>query len=154
MLGKIPLKIIFFILLLFFVLLAYFNRPKDYTIEIVDYVIDGDTIVLKNGEHVRYIGIDTPEKGDCFWKEATNFNKKLVEGKTVKLIKDKENRDKYGRLLRYVYVNDIFVNEELVKLGYAEEFLVPPNNKYSYNFNILEDRAKNLNLGIWKKCNN
>src|SRR3989344_6996325 len=90
----------------------------------VTRVIDGDTIEIEGGQKVRYIGIDTPETVDprslpqCFGKEAASKNRELVEGKKVRLEKDILDKDKYGRLLRYVYLPDsnsgIFINDYLV----------------------------------------
>jgi micrococcal nuclease len=118
----------------------------------VSRVIDGDTIVLMDGRHIRYIGMDTPEKGDCYAQEATDYNRLLVGGEIVKLVRDKENKDQYGRLLRYVYVGDIFVNKRLVETGYAETFEIWPNTKYADEFKGAEDRAKEGRIGIWEHC--
>ena len=100
---------------------------------LVTRVVDGDTIVLSNGERLRYIGVDTPEtkhpkKGlQCYGKEASAFNKKLVEGKKVKLEFDVQQKDRYGRLLAYVYLEDgTFVNAELLRKGYAQVMTIPP----------------------------
>ncbi|MCD6471380.1 thermonuclease family protein [bacterium] len=125
----------------------------------VQKVIDGDTIKLKNGEIVRYIGIDTPETVDprrpiqCFGYQASKMNKKLVEGKYVRLEKDITERDKYGRLLRYVYLPDgTFVNLKLVEMGYAFSYTYPPDIKYQDLFIQAERKARENNLGLWKKC--
>ncbi len=84
-------------------------------------VIDGDTIELSNGVIVRYLGIDTPEVDEPLGKKATEANRKLVEGKKVRLEYDVQKQDKYGRTLAYVYLEDgTFVNCELVRLGCAE----------------------------------
>lgn len=95
---------------------------------IVERVIDGDTIVLSDGNTVRYIGIDTPEihpKAECFGTEAKTHNTELVLGKSVSLTKDVSETDTYNRLLRYVYLEDgTFVNEALVRNGYAPCALV------------------------------
>ncbi|MFA6356488.1 MAG: thermonuclease family protein, partial [Candidatus Omnitrophota bacterium] len=85
----------------------------------VSKVIDGDTVVLENGEHVRYIGIDTPEKGRPYYSEAKRQNEKLVKGRKVRLEFDAGKADRYGRVLAYVYDGNTFVNEELVRNGYA-----------------------------------
>lgn len=85
-------------------------------------MIDGDTIELGNGERVRYIGIDSPERlngGECYYQEALEKNSELVLGKSVRLVNDISEADKYHRLLKYVYVGDVFVNELLVREGYA-----------------------------------
>ena len=106
----------------------------------VEKVIDGDTILLKNGERVRYIGIDTPETVhptkpvEYYGKEATQANRRLVENKVVRLEFDVQTRDKYGRLLAYVWVvhhgvDSIFVNAELVRQGYAKVSTYPPDRK-------------------------
>ncbi len=120
-------------------------------------VIDGDTIVLENGERIRYIGIDTPETKhpskpvEYYGKEATEANRKLVEDKTVRLEFDAQERDKYGRLLAYVYVDTIFVNAELVRQGYAKVSTYPPNVKYQDVFLELEHEAREKRRGLWAK---
>lgn len=81
------------------------NSSAEQEINRVKRVIDGDTIVLSNGEKLRYIGIDTPERGECGYEQAKERNKQLVTGQTVWLEKDKNNRDRYQRLLRYVYID-------------------------------------------------
>ena len=103
----------------------------------VDSVIDGDTFRLESGEKVRLMGIDAPETHhprkpvEYFGKEATEFAKKMLEGKLVRLELDVQERDQYGRLLAYVYLEDsTFVNAELVKQGYAQVATYPPNVKY------------------------
>jgi micrococcal nuclease len=124
----------------------------------VKRVIDGDTVELANGEHLRYIGMDTPEivapgkPIECFGREAAAKNKELVEGKTVRLEKDVSERDKYGRLLRYVWVNDVFVNLELVKAGYAIASTYPPDVRYSAEFVAAEKQAREEKLGLWNLC--
>jgi len=121
-------------------------------------VIDGDTIKLENGEVVRYIGIDTPETVhpskpvQCFGREASNKNKELVEGKLVRLEKDITDRDKYGRLLRYVWVGDLFVNDYLVRQGYAYVYTYPPDVKYSEQFVQAQREARENNRGLWAVC--
>jgi micrococcal nuclease len=118
-------------------------------------VVDGDTIKLENGETVRYIGIDTPETVDprrpvgCFGKEAGNKNTELVLGKEIRLEKDISDADKYGRLLRYVYVGDIFVNEYLVREGYARASSYPPDVKYQELFREAEWEAREMKRGLW-----
>lgn len=114
-------------------------------------VIDGDTIELTSGEKLRYIGIDTPEKAEPFYQEAKNFNRKLVEGKKIRIEFDVQKRDKYGRLLGYVYVDDIFVNAELLKAGLAVLYTYPPNVKYVDYFTQLQKEARQLKSGIWSE---
>ena len=125
---------------------------------LVTRVIDGDTIEIEGGQRVRYIGIDTPETVDprrpvgCFGGEASVKNKELVEGKYVRLEKDILDKDKYGRLLRYVYVDNKFVNRELVKGGFAHMFTVPPDVKYAEEFLRAEREAREAKRGLWETC--
>jgi len=105
---------------------------------LVTRVIDGDTIEIEGGYRVRYIGIDTPERGEPYYIEASKANRNLVEGQKVRLEKDVEDKDKYGRLLRYVWVNNTMVNAELVRLGYAYSYPYPPNLEYQIYFLQLE----------------
>lgn len=128
------------------------RRAAGEEIARVTRVIDGDTIEVLLGqrkEKVRYIGINTPEPNQPFGSEASQKNRELVEGKEVRLVKDVSERDKYGRLLRYVYVGDIFINAELVKLGYANAFTYPPDVKYSELFVQLEREAREKQVGLW-----
>lgn len=121
----------------------------------VSRVIDGDTIKLESGETVRYIGIDTPETVDprrmvgCFGKEASAKNAELVLGKDVRLVKDISETDKYGRFLRYVYVDDLFVNEYLVREGFARASSYPPDVEYSDHFREVEREAREAKYGLW-----
>ncbi len=124
----------------------------------VQRVIDGDTILISSGETLRYIGINTPETVDprkpveYFGKEAAEFNQKLVEKKKVRLELDVQERDKYGRLLAYVYLEDgTFVNAELVKNGSARVATYPPNVKYQDLFLKLERSARENNRGLWNE---
>jgi micrococcal nuclease len=118
-------------------------------------VVDGDTIKLENGDVVRYIGIDAPETVhpskpvQCFGKEASDKNEELVEGKEVRLVKDISETDKYGRLLRYVYIDDIFVNDYLVRNGFANSSSYPPDVKYQDQFKQAEEEARNNKRGLW-----
>jgi micrococcal nuclease len=120
----------------------------------VIYVIDGDTIVIEGGQHIRYIGINTPEieTNECFATEASEINKNLVLGKIVKLEKDISDTDKYGRLLRYVFVDNNFINNELIKNGSAREETIKPDTKYESEFVTWQKFAKQNNLGLWGKC--
>ncbi len=128
----------------------------------VTRVIDGDTIVVEGSIKVRYIGVDTPETVDprrpvgCFGKEASNFNKQLVEGKMVRLEKDVSETDKFGRLLRYVYLQtdngEIFVNDTLARQGYAMVKTYPPDVKYQDQFLQAQQEARQNNRGLWSKC--
>lgn len=123
-------------------------------------VIDGDTIIVKiEGREykVRYIGIDAPEMdnsekpAEFMSKEAFEKNKELVMGKIVKLEKDISETDKHGRLLRYVYVGDLMINAEMVRLGYAYAKSYPPDVKYDDLLLKLQRKVKEAGLGIWRK---
>ena len=115
----------------------------------VERIIDGDTIVLAGDQIVRYIGIDTPERGDPYYEEATDANRSLVEGKKVRLELDEEEEDRYGRTLAYVYVGDTFVNFQLVRSGYARSYPYPPNVRYQDRFHSAEKEARQEGIGIW-----
>jgi micrococcal nuclease len=121
-------------------------------------IVDGDTIYVRfNGhtEKVRYIGMNTPETrhptmgAQPGGREATAVNQKLVEGKAVRLELDVQERDLYGRLLAYVYVGDVMVNAELVRLGYAQVMTIPPNVKYAALFVKLQREARQAARGLW-----
>jgi micrococcal nuclease len=129
-------------------------------VPVVD-IVDGDTIeVLVNGttEDVRYIGIDTPESVapgepvECYGRQASAANAELVEGENVRLEFDAERRDQYGRMLAYVYVDDLFVNAELLREGYATTLTIPPNDSFAGRFDRLEQRAGNEGRGLWGAC--
>ena len=117
-------------------------------------VIDGDTIVIEGGHHVRYIGIDAPERGEPYYEEAKQYNQELVDGKVVRLERDKEGegKDKYGRRLRHVYVDDVFVNAELVRKGYARVYPkgLFPEIEYYDLLKEAEKEAKEAGRGIWE----
>ncbi len=155
---------------------------------LVTRVIDGDTIELENGELVRYIGIDAPETrrrvGDQwvedpepFGQEATEMNRRWVEGRRVRLEYDVERRDRHGRLLAYVYVDGEMIpppgaspkatsrarddplsadapgggmiNAKLLDEGYAQLLTIPPNVKYVEEFRRLAAEARTQRRGLW-----
>src|SRR5918996_1115907 len=127
--------------------------------EVVE-VTDGDTIEvsLPDGvEDVRYIGVDTPEVDpnigvECFGKQASELNAELVEGEQVRLVFDAERRDRYDRLLAYVYVGETFVNAELVRRGYARTLTIEPNDTFAERFARLAQEAANAGRGLWGVC--
>ncbi|QQG42073.1 MAG: thermonuclease family protein [Candidatus Woesebacteria bacterium] len=130
---------------------------SNFTYAKVIRVYDGDTIEIEGGRKVRYIGMDTSEVYpivQCYSEEAKAENEKLVLGKFVKLEKDVSETDKYDRLLRYVYIGDQMVNDELVKKGFAKVETVPPDIKLKDRFFESEKYAKENNLGLWSKCKN
>jgi micrococcal nuclease len=122
---------------------------------IVSQVVDGDTIhVLIEGKEykLRYIGMDTPESTidhDPYGPESSNKNKELVDGKQVTLIKDTSETDKYGRLLRYVFVGNLFVNYELVRQGYASAKAYPPDTACHDYLTSAQSQAQASLMGIW-----
>ena len=127
----------------------------------VTRVVDGDTVEAQVGgseEDVRYIGVDTPESVkpdapvECYGPQASHFNERLVEGETVRLEYDAEERDVYGRLLAYVYLGDTFVNAELVERGYATTLTIPPNTRFADLFARLEREASDDGRGLWSSC--
>lgn len=140
---------------------------------VITKVIDGDTVEIsaiggsasgrKEGLKVRLIGIDTPETVDprrpvgCFGKAASAETKRLLEGKEAYLVKDVSETDKFGRLLRYVYsVSDdgstLFINDYLVRSGFARASTFPPDVKFAPQFLEAEKEARENNRGLWKKC--
>ncbi|MCX6791583.1 MAG: thermonuclease family protein [Candidatus Gottesmanbacteria bacterium] len=124
----------------------------------VTSVIDGDTIEIEGGRRVRYIGINTPEiahsgtKEECFGSAARDENSSLVNGKTVRLVRDVSDTDTYGRLLRYVYVGDEFVNETLMRRGFARAEPVKPDTLFASQFFSAQTEAKQENRGLWRAC--
>jgi micrococcal nuclease len=137
------------ILVLFLLSALFACHASDATTRVID-VIDGDTIIIAGGYHVRYIGIDAPEKGETYFMEATEANRQFVKGKKVKLERDRSEKDKYGRLLYYVYVDNILVNAEMVRLGYAYAKTYSPDTKHQLYLEAMEIEAKQLKRGIWK----
>ena len=129
----------------------------------VTRIVDGDTIhvsVAGRREKVRYIGVDTPESRrpgtpvQCFARAASAFNARLVAGRRVRLRTDVERRDRYGRLLAYVYrePDGLFVNAELVRRGFATVLTIPPNVAHSAQFLRLQRAARRARRGLWGSC--
>ncbi len=136
------------------------NLPAGVDV-VVRKVIDGDTIDVSGGERVRLIGIDTPETNDpnrpagCFGKEASRFTAAvLAPGTPVRLVGDAEQRDRYGRLLAYVYRRDdgLFVNAELLRRGYAQLLTIPPNVAHTDEFAAIARDARAGSQGLWGTC--
>ena len=127
---------------------------------IVVRIVDGDTIHVRVGnriEKVRYIGVNTPEvhhprKGEePGGREATEVNRGLVGARHVRLETDVQARDRYGRLLAYVWVDDMMVNAELVRRGYAQVMTVPPNVRHQALFVKLQRDARDAGRGLWRQ---
>ncbi|MBK5218175.1 MAG: thermonuclease family protein [Thermoleophilia bacterium] len=124
-------------------------------------VVDGDTIEVRIGgelEDVRYIGVDTPETVkpgtpvQCFGPRASRFNHRLVEGRWVRLVFGVERRDVYDRLLSYVYLDDRFVNAELLRRGLGRTLTIAPNDRFARRFKRLEIGAARRGRGLWSAC--
>ncbi len=117
----------------------------------VTRVIDGDTIELSTGERVRLICIDTPEKSEEGYSEATDYLESLILNKNIELIKDISETDRYDRLLRYIYLEDgTFVNERIVYYGYGKAYPYNPDTSLCPEIQEAEQYAKDNKLGIWK----
>lgn len=138
-------------------------RPGAGLSATVTRVVDGDTVHVRVGgrdETVRYIGMDTPETVkpntpvQCFGKAASAANRRLVDGQRVRLRLDAEPRDRYGRLLAYVYRrrDGLFVNAALVGGGFATILTIPPNVSHARDLRALERRARARRRGLWRAC--
>lgn len=136
--------------LIVFILLSQLI-PLDAQVSLrVERVIDGDTFVLVNGDKVRMIGINTPEKGDYFYDEATEQLKEFIKGKTVTLISDpfSSDKDRYGRLLRFVFINGTDINLKMIESGFAEyydKFKFSKEKEYA-KAELIAVKAK---IGLW-----
>lgn len=140
-------------------------KPSSETIEVeiqeeiinslytVTKIIDGDTIEINTGERVRLICIDTPERGEDYYSEASNYLAGLVLNKEVELIKDISEKDRYGRLLRYIYFEGDFVNELIVYNGYGKAYPYSPDTSKCPIIQEAEQHAKTSNLGMWGQTN-
>ena len=125
---------------------------------VVERAVDGDTVLLVGGERIRYIGVDTPElhhpRKPVQWyaREAKEFNQRLVEGKKVRLEYDVQRKDRYRRTLAYVFLEDgTFVNEELLREGYARLLTIPPDVKHVGQFVKAQQEAREAGRGLWGK---
>lgn len=136
------------------------NQANYSQIKVLE-VIDGDTVRLSNRRLLRYIGMDTPEvrikdnggnfvyRPQPFSLEAKEFNRKLVEGKFVRIEFDIEKTDRYGRLLGYCFVDETFVNAKLIEQGYAVLYTYPPNVKYVDLLVASQKKAGESKKGLW-----
>ncbi len=154
-------KILYLLLLILIFGAYYFFAKTEKAPDSAEYtvlkVIDGDTVIIDDAKNsrVRYLGIDTPEighqdsPGDPMSKEATDFNADFVQGEKVRLEFDKGKYDVYGRLLAYVYVGDVLVNEELLREGLASVLIIEPNGMNSEIVYDAAAEAKKKKKGIW-----
>ena len=134
-------------------------QPSTPAEGLVVRVVDGDTIHVRLGdriEKVRYIGVNTPEVHhprlgeQPGGRDAHAVNRRLVEGKRVRLELDVQVRDRYGRLLAYVWVGATMINAELVRLGYAQVMTIPPNVRHQALFVKLQRGARESGRGLWR----
>lgn len=128
---------------------------------VVTRVVDGDTVEARiDGatEDVRLIGVDTPETVkpgapvECFGPRASAFTHRVLEGKRVRLVFGEERRDRYGRLLAYVYLGDRLFNAALARRGLARTLTIPPNDRFAPLLRRLELRAARSGRGLWRAC--
>ena len=130
-------------------------REKQYTVK---NVIDGNTIELDSGETVRYIGVDPPSLGrrdegpEFYAGQAARYNKKLVFMKNVRLEFDEEKKDDKGNLLAYVFIKNTFVNENLIRNGYARAHVTEPNTRYREALLSAEKEAMSNDRGVWQEA--
>lgn len=116
----------------------------------VKSVIDGDTLSLTTGEKIRLIGINAPESGQPYFDKAKNLIEDLIQGKTVDIEYDTMKEDQYLRTLAYVYLNDIFINKELVRQGLAVVETIPPNVAHTNELVEAQKEAREKCAGIWE----
>lgn len=134
------------ILIVFILFIGCIQQSEAYCAK----VLDGDTFELENGEVVRLIGIDAPESSQPGWENARDYLSFLILDKKVTLVAGSKKKDEHGRLLRYVYVENMCVNEEMIKNGYAEVRYLSeddPNREYYIN---LEREAETRKAGLWE----
>ena len=154
---------------------VFFGVREDVLISIVDWVdpppagqarveevVDGDTILVRfggNKERVRLIGVDTPETHhpekavQCYGQAATDYLQMKLDGEDVRLEADSTNtnRDRYDRLLRYVYLDEELVNESIIRDGYGFAYTLFPFQKID-DFKLAQEHAATNNLGLWEAC--
>jgi micrococcal nuclease len=134
---------------LLFATFLLFLFPSFVSAATVTAVIDGDTIRLDNGRTVRYLGVNTPEHGQPFYDEAKRFNERLVTGKPVRLETHGQERDRYGRELAYVFVEDVLINSQIVAEGWGHVFILQPLSKVN-EWLPLQKNAQDQRKGIWR----
>ncbi len=165
----VPLLIIIF-LVGYFVYSSSNQAYQDKDVTKVIKVIDGDTFTINSGQKIRMIGMNTPEVHhphkpvECYGKEAMEKTRELIEGKLVRLEKDTENTDHFGRLLRYVYLKntsflsffssspEVFINSYLVENGYARFMSIKPNTHFAHQLYLQQKEAKLHHKGLWSSC--
>lgn len=121
----------------------------------VGSITDGDTFRTADGTRVRLIGVDTPERGDCYFSEASRHLETLIPaGSEVRLAYDVERTDRFGRTLAYVYRldDDLFVNRAMAEDGYALQLTIAPNVSYAEEFRAAVASARDADRGLWSGC--
>jgi micrococcal nuclease len=116
---------------------------------VVREIIDGDTFVLSDGTQIRLIGIDAPEEGQPFYREAIDLGESLLAGTEVTLIPDRDPRDRYGRLLTYLFVDSLFYNEALIDSGLGSVYLFEKNTRFADRLIEAQKKARSSRRGIW-----
>lgn len=123
------------------------------------HVVDGDTIDIERDVRIRLLGIDAPGRGECFYNESKAYLEELIEGETIRIEKDISGSDRYDRLLRYVYLvadnpkdDDMFVQDALVRAGYANILPVAPDNRYRDLLSSAREEARKEERGMWSAC--
>lgn len=129
---------------------GYPLKPQNLTTARVTDVIDGDTLDLDDGQRVRLIGVNTPERDQPYYEEAREFLEGRVEGKQVEIEYDVERTDQYDRTLAYLWLGDILINQEILTQGYANSLILPPNQRYEAFFLLAEQNAQDAGIGLWR----
>ncbi|MEK7539765.1 MAG: thermonuclease family protein [Patescibacteria group bacterium] len=131
--------------------IPFFVSAKTVTVE---RVIDGDTFVTIDDEHIRLIGVDTPEldSDDCYSQKAKTFLEDKILGKNVRLDYDEDRKDSFGRTLAYVYQGDSFINKKILKQGYGTVLSISPNTQFEDSFSTLQENAQQDLKGLWSHC--
>jgi len=137
---------------------SYSDNPDAGLHKIVN-IVDGDTVDIETGDRIRLLGSDAPDRGECFYYESKAFAEELLRDKEVRLEKDITGTDRFGRLLRYIFLpsedpadDDTFANYALVYDGYATTQARPPDNKYRELFYSAQKHARQEGLGLWTAC--
>lgn len=114
-------------------------------------ILDGDSIMIDTRENIRYLGIDAPETNQPLGISSAKYNEQLVLDKNINVEFDYETRDQYGRLLAYVWIDDILINEKMIEEGYAKVYSIPKTRKLKYYDRLIkaENFAKDHHNGLW-----
>lgn len=124
----------------------------------VSFVYDGDTIQISDDTRVRLIGIDAPELAhdnsnqQCFATESANLLKELILGQKISIEQDKQKQDVYGRMLGYIWADTVFINDFMIRQGYARAMPIKPDIKYAVLFYDAQKDAQENKRGLWKEC--